>query len=276
MKAFFALAITAASEFAPKSFQRPLTILATADEESTMSGAKALLDVGRKLGRYALIGEPTGLEPVYMHKGIFMEAIQIRGKSGHSSDPSLGANALEGMHRALSELIAWREELQRTHREPLFQVPVPTLNLGHIHGGDNPNRICAQCELRIDLRPLPGMEIAELRETLRERIRTVLRDPDLSVSFIPLFDGIPPMHTDPSSAIVRTAVALTGRPASTAAFGTEGPYFNALGMETVVLGPGDIGQAHQPDEYLRLDRIDPTLDLLRNLIQRFCVAGIPA
>lgn len=276
MKAFFALAITAASEFAPRNLQQPLTILATADEESTMSGAKALSNAGRKLGRYVLIGEPTGLQPVYMHKGIFMEAIQVRGKSGHSSDPSLGASALEGMHRAISELIAWREELQRTHREPLFQVPVPTLNLGHIHGGDNPNRICAECELKIDLRPLPGMEIGELRETLHERIRAALRDSDLSVSFTPLFEGIPPMRTDTNSSIVRTAVALTGRPAGTAAFGTEGPYFNGLGMETVVLGPGDIDQAHQPDEYLPLDRIDPTLDLLRNLIRQFCVSGIPA
>jgi len=54
-------------------------------------------------------------------------------------------------------------------------------------------------------------------------------------------------------------------------FGTEAPFFDRLGMETLVLGPGDIAQAHQPDEYLALDRIPPTLDLLRGLIRRFCM-----
>ena len=105
-----------------------------------------------------LFRSPTGLRPIRLHKGILMEAIHLRGRSGHSSDPSLGNNALEGMHAIISELLRWRAELQAEHRNPLFAVPVPTLNLDHIHGGDNPNRICADCELHIDLRPLPGME----------------------------------------------------------------------------------------------------------------------
>jgi len=79
------------------------------------------------------------------------------------------------------------------------------------------------------------------------------------------------METAPESPIVRTAEALTGQEAGAVAFATEGPFLTQLGMETLILGPGDIAQAHQPDEFLRLERIAPTLDLLRALIRRFCI-----
>ncbi|MGB5835176.1 MAG: M20/M25/M40 family metallo-hydrolase, partial [Thiohalocapsa sp.] len=86
-----------------------------------------------------------------------------------------------------------------------------------------------------------------------------------------LFESIPPAETPAGSAIVRAAEALTGQAAEAVSFGTEAPFFNQLGMETVVLGPGDIDQAHQPDEFLALDRIEPTLTLLKRLIRQFCI-----
>ncbi|MDS4041740.1 MAG: acetylornithine deacetylase [Candidatus Competibacter sp.] len=271
MKSFLALAIEAAREFAAGDLRRPLVILATADEESSMAGARALAAAGRPLGRHAVIGEPTGLKPVRMHKGILMEAIRLEGKSGHSSNPALGASALEGMHRVMGELLQWRSELQARYRNPLFEVEVPTLNLGRIHGGDNPNRICADCELHIDIRPLPGMKLAELRGALHRRLERLLADSGLKLDFLPLFPGVEALETPAAAAIVRAAEELTGAPAGVAGFGTEGPYLNALGMETVILGPGSVDRAHQPDEFLPLAAIQPTLDLLRGLIEKFCV-----
>ncbi len=271
MKAFLALAIEAANHFDAAQFREPLILIATADEESSMAGARALVEAKRPQARYAVIGEPTGLRPIRLHKGILMEAIHLRGRSGHSSDPSLGNNALEGMHAIIGELLRWRAELQAEHRNPLFAVPVPTLNLGHIHGGDNPNRICADCELHIDLRPLPGMEIQALRHKLQTRLATVIEGTGLELDCHPLFEGTPAMETSATSDIVQVTEALTGYSATSAAFGTEGPYLNSLGIETVILGPGDIDQAHQPDEYLACERIPPTLELLKQLIQRFCV-----
>ncbi|MBK8509768.1 MAG: acetylornithine deacetylase [Candidatus Competibacteraceae bacterium] len=271
MKAFLALAIEAASAFAARDLRRPLVILATADEESSMSGARALAAAGQPLGRHAVIGEPTDLKPVRMHKGILMEAIRLEGRSGHSSNPALGVNALEGMHRVIGELLRWRAELQARYRNPLFEVDVPTMNLGHIHGGDNPNRICADCELHIDIRPLPGMTLAELRGALRERLERLLADDALKLSFKPLFSGIEALETPAAAAIVRAAEDLTGASAGAVGFGTEGPYLNALGMETVILGPGNVACAHQPDEFLPLATLQPTLALLHGLIERFCV-----
>jgi len=271
MKAFLALAIEAAREVPESALRAPLILLATADEESTMAGARALVEAGRPRARHALIGEPTGLRPVRRHKGIFMEAIEILGRSGHSSDPRLGRSALEGMHRAIGALLAWRERTQRLWRDEAFEVPVPTMNLGRIEGGDNPNRICARCELHIDCRPLPGMAIDTLREEIHATVRSALEGSGLEVRFRPLFEGAPAMDTPAEADLVRTTETLTGHAAEAVAFATEGPFLNALGMETVVLGPGDIDQAHQPDEYLRIDRIDPMLGLLRALIRKYCV-----
>jgi acetylornithine deacetylase len=271
MKAFLALAIEAAAIYSATQLKEPLILVATADEETSMDGARALVAAQRPQARYAVIGEPTGLRPVRMHKGILMESIHVRGRSGHSSDPALGNSALEGMVTVLGELQDWRRELQARHVNPLFEVPVPTLNFGHIHGGDSPNRICADCELHIDLRPLPGMEIEPLRRTLQTRLRRALDSSGLELDCHPLAEGTPPMETSATSAIVRSAEELTGCRASAAAFSTEGPYFKQMGVDTVILGPGDIAQAHQPDEFLAEDRINPTIDLLRKLIQRFCV-----
>jgi acetylornithine deacetylase len=176
MKAFLAIAIEAARRAGEASLAAPLTILATADEESSMCGAKALLDRGASPGEFAIIGEPTGLQPVRMHKGIMMDAIAIHGRSGHSSDPSLGANAMEAAYTVIGELLAWREEIRQRDSNDAFAVPYATLNLGYIHGGDNPNRICGDCEIHIDLRPLPGMETDGLREELQARVRSALRE----------------------------------------------------------------------------------------------------
>ncbi len=270
MKGFFAVVLEALRELDLKRLQKPLIILATADEESTMCGARSLVEAQRKLGRHAIIGEPTGLKPVRLHKGIAMEAVRVTGRSGHSSNPALGNNALEGMYQVLGEILAWRSELQARYHNPLFEVAAPTVNLGHIHGGDNPNRICGECELHLDIRPLPGMELETLRTELKMRLERRLAGSGLELELRSLFDGIPAMETAASADIVRTAEELTGHPAEAVAFGTEGPYLDALGMETVILGPGSIDQAHQPDEYLEQAQIDPAVRLIRNLVQHFC------
>lgn len=271
MKSFFALALEAVRELRARDLRRPLVILATADEESGMIGAKALADAGRPLGRYALIGEPTGLQPIHLHKGVMMEAVRLIGRSGHSSNPSFGVNALEAMTVALNEILAWRADLQRRYRDARFLVPEPTLNLGHIHGGDNPNRICASAELHFDLRPLPGMDLDALHAELCERLEQALAGCAATLEIRPLFPGLPPMETHEDSVIIQAARELTGAVPGAVAFGTEGPFFAALGMEVVVLGAGDIDQAHQPDEYLAVERIAPMVELLHRFIRRFCL-----
>lgn len=271
MKSFFALVLAATAQLRAEQLRHPLVILATADEESSMSGARALAQAGRPLGRHAVIGEPTGLKPVRMHKGILMERIRVLGRAGHSSNPALGNSALEGMHAVIAALLHWRSALQQSARDPAFEVPVSTLNLGRISGGDNPNRICGRCELDVDLRMLPGMHCAPLRAELRQVVARAVQGRGLESDFEILFDGVEPMATAAAAPVVAAAEALTGAPAGAVAFGTEAPYLAQLGMDVVVLGPGAIDQAHQPDEFLALDCIEPGIDILRALIRRFCL-----
>jgi len=273
MKGFLALVVEAVRGLDVKKLRHPLVVLATADEESSMAGAKALAAAGSAPGRYCVIGEPTSLVPVHLHKGIMMEHVHLTGQSGHSSDPGLGVSALDGMYRVMGALMAWREELAESHLDPRFKVPYPTLNLGHIRGGDNPNRICAECELSIDLRLMPGMDVGKTRAELEARVRRALAGSRLKVRLAPLFEGIPAMETPVGGPLVRALTALTGHPAGSVTFGTEGPYLSGLGCETVVMGPGDLAQAHQPDEYLSLTQVRPTLDVLDGLIGRFCLSA---
>ena len=271
MKGFFPVAIEAARAFVETPLQAPLIILATADEESTMDGARALVQAGRPRARAALIGEPTSLVPIRAHKGIMMEGLRLTGRSGHSSDPALGNSALEAMHEALGELLQLRAELQARYRDPHFAVQVPTLNLGHIHGGDNPNRICGQCELHFDLRLLPGMHTGELRQCIHQRLQPLAERRGVGFELWPLIPGVEAYAEPADSELVLAVERLTGHRAETVAFATEAPLLQSLGMQTVVCGPGSIARAHQPDEYLELEQIQPAIDMLQALIRQYCL-----
>ncbi|TLX54511.1 acetylornithine deacetylase [Stutzerimonas nosocomialis] len=272
MKGFFALIIEAVRPLLDQPFRQPLLILATCDEESSMAGARALAEAGRPLGRAAVIGEPTGLRPVRLHKGVMMERIDILGQSGHSSNPAYGHSALDAMHAVMGELMTLRGQWALEYRNPMFDVPQPTLNLGCIHGGDNPNRICGHCSLEFDLRPLPGMEPEQLRALIRQRLVPVAERHQVKIDLAPLFPHAPAFEQPAGGELVTVAERLTGHAAEAVAFGTEASYLQQLGCETLVMGPGDIACAHQPDEYLQLSRIEPTVRLLRELIGHYCLA----
>ena len=270
MKSYFPIILETLERNATTNYQKPIVVVATADEESTMSGARLIRTQNRQLGRYCIIGEPTGLRPIHAHKGIIVETIRIEGQSGHSSNPALGNSALEGMNDVINALRIWRDELQSDYIDKEFTVSVPTLNFGRIYGGDSPNRICAACELSLDIRMLPGMGLEILGEMLRNKIKETLADTGLKVSFNSMFDGVPPMQTPKESDIIKYSEEYTGQPSGSVAFGTEGPFYNDMGIETVILGPGDIDVAHQPNEYLQIERIEPMINILSKMLNHFC------
>ena len=270
MKSFFPIVLASLQKFDLDKLKHPVFILATCDEESTMAGARALVNSERSFGRHALIGEPTGLQPINMHKGILIETIKLTGQSGHSSNPALGKNALEGMNRVINGLSAWRDNLQQEQQNPNFKVPFPTMNFASIQGGDNPNRICGDCEMTIDLRLLPGMDKDECRAGIRHTVMQSVDGRGLTIEFDAGPTAMDAMQTDENAEIVKLAEKLAGEPTGTVAFGTEGPYLNSMGMDTVVMGPGDIDQAHQANEYIVMDRIDPMIDILQKMIKHFC------
>lgn len=271
MKGFFPLALAAASTFNDMAFKQPLILLATADEESSMAGARQLAASGRPLGRAAIIGEPTSLVPVRMHKGIMMESVTVTGRAGHSSNPELGNNALDGMHAVISDLMTFREQLAKRYNNDFFSVAFPTLNLGCIHGGDSPNRICGKTALHFDLRMTPGSSNSGVRGEIEGRLEGLAETLGLNIELNALIESIEPFEQAADSELVRLAETLTGYQAESVAFATEAPFLQALGMETVVMGPGSIDRAHQPDEYLELEQIQPCIALLEQCIRHYCL-----
>ncbi|MBL4820044.1 MAG: acetylornithine deacetylase [Gammaproteobacteria bacterium] len=271
MKGFFPVVMEAVKALGDTELREPLIILATADEETSMQGARTIAERGSPKGRFAVIGEPTGLIPVKAHKGIMMESIRLQGKSGHSSDPSLGNNALEAMHAVITDLLLFRKELRYKYQNDLFKIEYPTLNLGCIHGGDNPNRICGHCDLEIDVRLMPDMDIDNIRELITNRVAQVTGPLGIEFELVPLFPGAPAFLAKNNSEILSLVETMTGQDGITVAFSTEAPYLQKLGMDTIIFGPGNIDQAHQPDEYMSLDMVKPGIGYLKQIIENTCL-----
>lgn len=270
MKGFFAFVLNAIAELDASKQQQPLLILATADEETTMAGAQEVAKYPDLKPARCVIGEPTDMTPVFTHKGHMTSAVRIIGKSGHSSDPERGINAIEVMHLVIQKLLVLKEELKNKYSIEHFAIPYPTLNLGHIHGGDNANRICGCCELQLDMRPLPGLSIVELQAMLLAATQDITARYPGCVEVIDMHDPIPAFAGTTDSALVQLAQKISQQPAIAVNYCTEAPFIQQLGCETIVMGPGSINQAHQPDEFLAMDRIAPSQRIIKELIQQSC------
>ncbi len=270
MKGFFAFILQVSKGLSAKQLKKPLYVLATADEETTMAGARFFTKNQQIKPDVAIIGEPTNLVPVTMHKGHMSHRITIHGQSGHSSKPSLGVNAIEIMHQVIGQLMQLKENLARNYSNQAFDVTEPTLNLGAIHGGDNANRICGQCELDIDMRSLPGMADSELILLLSETLKPLAEKYPNRVSFSELDPSSPSFEQNQSSELVTMAEKISGHQCCAVNYATEAPFIQQLGCQTIVLGPGSIDQAHQPNEFLAHSEIEKTEKILVNMIQRYC------
>ncbi|EGR1701914.1 acetylornithine deacetylase [Vibrio cholerae] len=269
MKGFFAFIYEAVKNVDWRKQTKPLYVLATCDEETTMLGARHFTENAPFKPDYCIIGEPTSLVPIRAHKGHVANAIRVTGKSGHSSNPALGVNAIEIMHEVLFALMQLRDRLIKEYRHPGFEIPTPTLNLGHIHGGDSPNRICGCCELHYDVRPLPGISLDGLDNLMRDALREVQQKWPGRIELVPLHDPIPGYECAHDHPFIHGISEICEQEALTVNYCTEAPFLQQI-CPTLVLGPGSIDQAHQPDEFLAFEFIDPTVHVLSRAMQKYC------
>jgi len=271
MKGFFAFILQACKGLKASQLKKPLYILATADEETTMAGARFFAQTQDIKPDVAIIGEPTNLVPVVMHKGHMSHRICVQGQSGHSSKPSLGVNAIEIMYKVIGELIALNEEFKVHFQNDAFDVPAPTLNMGAISGGDNANRICGHCQLDLDLRSLPGMTDEELTRWLSDALKPVAEQYPGRITFDELHPSSPSFEQTKPSSLIDIAEEISGHSCCAVNYATEAPFIQQLGCQTIVLGPGSIDQAHQPNEFLAHSEIEKTDKLLTSMIHHYCL-----
>jgi acetylornithine deacetylase len=272
MKGFVALAAALAVRLDPASLTRPLGLLFTFDEEVGMLGARDFArawPADEPLPRAWVIGEPTSLAVVRMHKGHLKLRVALAGRPAHSGTPQLGDNAIEKSAPVVAALAALRRALESERPElgEFFpEAPFVPLNVARIDGGVALNVVPDRCTIDLGTRPLPAADV----EALRARIEAVVRDAAPGASLETL-GWSEPLLTAEASPIHRELLALTGqRDSRGAPFATDGGPLSALDIDAVVWGPGDISVAHRADEWMPKADMERASRLLVELVDRFC------
>jgi acetylornithine deacetylase len=268
-KAFIAAGLTAVESLNLKSLRRPLALLFTADEEIGLIGAKRFAEEKIMRARFAVVGEPTSLQPMRAGKGYCLAEVTVKGRESHSAYPALGTSAVFGAARLIGRLEKIAEQLQsETHAD--FDPPYTTLNVGLVQGGTAKNVVAGACRFTLEWRPIPGQTPGRLLELLREGIaQETDQNKNLTVE-VDAARADPGFETSPDSQLVTLLETLTAKSAGTVAFGTEAAQMAELGAEAVVLGPGNIREAHRTGEFVPIAELDACVEVLRQVIERFC------
>ena len=244
-----------------KSKRRPaeteIVFAGLVDEENAQRGSFALVAGGFKAD-LAIVGEPTRLQVVTAHKGDIWLRLETRGKAAHGARPDLGRNAVLEMARVVELLETNYAAQLRKRRHPLLGHP--TISVGSIAGGTQPNIVPAQCVMSADRRTLPG----ETEATVRREVKVLLRKNNLkatmaSVKHAPCL----PLETNHRLSLVRQFLRSVGqtKPAGVDFF-CDASVLSHGGIPSVVFGPGDIAQAHTADEWISVQSLERGKDLL--------------
>jgi acetylornithine deacetylase len=275
MKGFIACALNAADRARRLALRTPLQIALSYDEEIGCVGVRSLLaDMARwsERPRLAIVGEPTLLATAIGHKGKAALRAVCHGRAAHSANPARGVNAI---HLACELVAATRTQQRdierRGARDAAYAVPHTTLHVGVIQGGSALNIVPARCELELEIRNMPAEDPATLIDALgaaAAQITANMADPDARIELDRIHD-YPGLDTSVEAEVVGLVASLTGhREPIKVDFGSEAGLYSALGIPSVVCGPGSIEQAHKPDEFIAREQLERCDAMLGALIER--------
>lgn len=233
------------------------------DEENMQLGSRHLARHGPKAD-LAIVGEPTGLEVVTAHKGDVWLRLKTTGRPAHGATPHRGRNAVTAMSRivlALEGPYAARLAARAAHP----RLGRPTINVGRIEGGRQPNIVPASCTIDIDRRTVPG----ESEAGVRREIASFLRSQGLRASFDTLRTSpCEPLETDPGSPLVRALTRAAGRRGTRGVhYFTDAAPLAAGGTPSVVFGPGHIAQAHTASEWIAITQLEHCIRILERFLR---------
>lgn len=272
MKGFVASALALAQRAAAIELAEPLKIVLSYDEEVGCVGIARMLDrLTPMLGlpRACIVGEPTQMLVATGHKGKVALRAVCTGQAGHSALAPRFVNALHLAADFVTALRRLQDELATAGaQDPVYDVPCSTVHVGTLHGGRALNIVPDQAEMMLEFRHLA----ADRAEDLMARVQTEANRigeayGDAGGITVEQINAYPGLDVDPTDPVVAYACKLSGQSHTTkVAFGTEAGFFHALGIPTVVCGPGSMeGQGHKPDEFVTLDQLvacDTMLDRL--------------
>lgn len=277
MTGFVAMAANLLAE--ASNLQRPLALVLTSDEELGSVGAGMLVDQAASLPplpKACVVGEPTSLRVVRLHKGHLKFTITIKGATGHTGTPLSGVNAIEGLRRVLGAIDHERARLgdMRSDESAAFtRVPSPVLAVVRVRSGSAWNVIPDEAAVDCGLRVLPDQDAAALLEEIRLAVGAALADWPLAWS-LDVYNDNPPMRTPRGSEIEVACRALVAQEQDIGvSYCSDGGHLGRLGMECVLFGPGDIALAHRPDEFVPIADMRMAREHLSRLIDARCGAG---
>lgn len=274
MKGFVALAMNTAKRATQWSLTKPLVLILTYDEELGTLGAQHFTKTWHQpfaLPRNAIIGEPTSLRVVRMHKGHLKMRITLKGKSAHSGYPHLGNNAIEPAGRVIAALTELKKQWQQVRSETsefFPETPFVALNIAQIRGGSAINIIPDHCEIDMGIRLLPGMDSSEIIE----QIRSVVYDLEDSSCFsVDVIDESLPLLSSESSEIHQTLCAMVSQSNSYGvSYASDAGPFQQMDMDCVLFGPGTIEVAHKPNESLPKNEFQQVGEVLEKIVRKMC------
>ena len=268
-KAFIAASLHAVEALALKRSARPLALVFTADEEIGLIGAKRLAQSRAIKSRYAIVGEPTSLQPMRAGKGYCLAEITVKGREAHSAYPALGSSAVFGAARLIAAIEGIAKTLE-TEQHSSFDPPFTTLNVGLVQGGTAKNVIPGECRFTLEWRPIPDQDPQRLLDLLSAAIESEKNRDSSFVCEVDASRADGGFETPTNAKLVTTLEKLSGKPSSTVAFGTEAEQMAELGAEAVVFGPGNIRVAHRTGEFVPTDELENCAKILQQAIEQFC------
>lgn len=269
-KAFIAAALTALESIDIAKLRKPLALVFTADEEIGCLGAKRLADAKPFTAKYAIVGEPTSLQPMRAGKGYCLAHVTVRGREAHSAYPQLGASAIFRAAKLIEKIEAIAEEV-KNDRHDGFDPPFTTVNVGVINGGSAKNIIPGECRFTLEWRTIPGQPADYVLSLVRDAVADLRSaDPDFACE-IDAERADESFETPADSDLVQFLENESGKSPGSVAFGTEAPSMIALGAQAVVFGPGDIRVAHRTGEFVPQNELVRCVDLIQQAIERFCM-----
>ena len=275
MKGFVACVMAAASRIDASALVRPIHVAITFDEEVGCLGARELVDfMGAAALRPAaiVVGEPTMMAVVDRHKGSVGFTTEIVGRSAHSSQVHLGFSAIELAAELVGVLAKLGADQKQGHPDPSFSYPFPSISVGTIRGGQVRNIVAPTCVFDWEIRPILPTQLAAIREAFDAYVGDKIARLRQGGGFVPIIEtrcvyDSPPLVADPRSGAVGLALKLLERNETTAvSYGTEAGLYQNAGYPVVVCGPGDIQQAHTPDEWIAIDQIEDCITFLARLV----------
>jgi acetylornithine deacetylase len=274
MKGYLACVLAMVPDLRARRLAVPVHIAFSYDEEVGCTGVIPMVaELGKSLPRprMVLVGEPTSMAVVDAHKGPMRWVVRLAGRAAHSSMPHLGVNAIAYAGHLLGELSRIEAEIKAADHNPRFDPPYTTLQITQIDGGIASNIVPAACWFGWEIRRLPGFDgealDARIRRFAEERCAIPMRQaaPEAGVD-IELVAEVPPFQSDAGAGVVPLTLKLAQQNETFAVcYATEASRFQAGGVPSVVCGPGDIAQAHTPDEFVEVAELEKCLAFLARL-----------